>query len=465
MKRKDLNILGILLVFIFGSCSMEPEIADQADTTLKNVDDMRVLMDGAYYKMVNHNYWGRNMLLVGEVRSDNTFSNGRSNRYVEWSKMDLLDTDTYNDGLFNYAYGTVAGPNVIINADTEGIFSENHADMDHIIGEAYALRALAHFDLLRVYGQAYITEGSGLGIPYMTEFRGEQGNNVPRHTVAENKNQLYNDIEEAIHYLSRGSSSEFANSKSRISLDAAYALQSRIGIYFKDYDYALQGSSQIVDKYPITAAGEVLDYWAMSTPGAASIFELEQNPTDNQGQNNIGYIYRGLKLGDVEVFPNLFADAGFDANDVRFSHEMIHVDNIGLRNFGKYPADDESGHDNIKVFRIEEVVLNHAESLLMGSGNDAANALKYLNSIPQNRHATTYSTATIENILKERRKELLFEGFRLYDLARYNLDLRDVDPSTINNHGFVPAGDKRMAMPIPRHEMDSNKQMVQNPGY
>ncbi len=465
---KALKTLSFVLVLLtISSCSLDPVIADQGDTQIKDLSDLRTLMDGTYRTMVNYRYWGRNMILAGEVRSDNTFSNGRSNRYPNWSKMDLNDRNARVENLFNYAYASVANPNVILNDEDldNKVSKEQEANKNYIIGEAYAIRAMVHFDLLRTFGQTYLNEGDNLGIPYMTEFKGEQGNNVPRNTVSENQEQIYKDIAQAISYFEQATSSSYNGDKTRMSLDATYALQSRVGIYFKDYDYAYEGSKEIVDKYPITAADQYVEYWADDAPGPASIFELEQNSTDNQGQNNIGYIYRGLKLGDIEVFKTLYDDANFDENDVRFSSEMIREDNGFYRNMGKYPADDESGHDNIKMFRIAEVVLNHAEALHLKSSPNDAEALNYLNKIPQHRNANTYNQVNVDNLLQERRKELLFEGFRLYDLARYGRDIKDMDPGTVNNHGNVEAGSYKFALPIPRHEMDANKKMEQNPGY
>lgn len=465
---KAIKILSFVLCsLLMCSCSLDPIIADQGDTQIEDLSELRALMDGTYRNMVNYRYWGRNMILAGEVRSDNTFSNGKSNRYPNWSKMDLNDRNSRVENLFNYAYASIANPNIIINDENlnEKVTSEQEADKNYIIGEAYSIRALVHFDLLRAFGQTYLNKGEDLGIAYMTKFKDDRGNNIPRETVQENKSQIYKDIETAIDFFQDAESSSYKGDKTRMSLDATYALKSRVGIYFKDYDYAKEGSQEIIDKYPITAENELLSYWENSAPGPASIFELEQNSTDNQGQNNIGYIYRGLKLGDIEVFKTLYEDAEFNSSDVRFSDGMIRMDGNRLRNMGKYPADDESGHDNIKVFRIEEIILNHAESLLLGTSPNKSEALEYLNSIPKNRGANLYDVANIENILKERRKELLFEGFRLYDLARYNLDIKDMDPGTVNNHGHVEAGSYKFALPIPRHEIDANKETKQNPGY
>lgn len=465
MKKKTKYFWILLLVgLITSSCSMDPVVADQAETKITNMADIRVMLDGAYNRMVNYRYWGRNMILVGEVRSDNMFSNAFSQRFPTWSQMLVPETDRWTDQLFNYAYATTATPNIILNTDLESIEGVQE-DIDYMLGEAYAIRAMVHFDLLRSFGQAYIDGGNNLGVPYLKTFK-EEGNDVPRNTVDENKADIYADIQQAIDRFTAGSSSTYNKKKTIFTLDAVYALQSRVGIYFKDYDYAYEGSSKIVDKYPVTPVSEVIEYWASAIPAPASIFELAQNEIDRQGSESISYIYRGPLYGDVEAFPNLITDVGFEAGDIRGSAAMIDYDSQNrLRNMGKYPAKDSDGHDNIKVFRIEEVVLNHAESLLMGNNHkNPALARDYLNEIPANRGAGLYTNSiSIDDILSERRKELLFEGFRLHDLARYHRDVRAISPNTVNNHGLVKAGSYKFTLPIPRHELDANKNMEQNP--
>jgi len=76
------------------------------------------------------------------------------------------------------------------------------------------------------------------------------------------------------------------------------------------------------------------------------------------------------------------------------------------------------------------------------------------------------STATgsdlIDAIILERRKELAFEGDRVYDLMRRQLTwtkFRTFDEETITwDNTFL-------INPIPRAEIDTNPNIVQNDGY
>lgn len=461
MKKNIIAIFSMAALALFvSSCEMEPVLADVESVEIPDVDAMRQMIDGAYVAMSDYRYTGRNMIVAGEVRADNVYANNSSGRFTRWSAMNILSTDADVTDLMRYAYGSVANPNIILATDLTTIVG-NDNDKHQILGEAYLMRAYAHFDLMRLFGQRY-SEGNDLGISYIKVYKGPK--DVARGTMADNLVDLKDDISMAISHFQQGTASEWASSKTNFNLDAAYALQSRVGTYFKDYGYAVAGSSMIVDNYPVTPEADFVDYWAQQTPPPASIMEIYQNTsTNNAGINGIANIYRGNSYGDLQCFDDLIEHVGFDANDVRASAEMIGVHSGGLRNLGKWPSrGTELGQDNLKLFRIEEIVLNHAEALSNGAGS--GDALAYLNRIPSNRGASLYGSASMENILKERRKELLFEGFRFFDFARMGINIPDRNAPD-NNHGEVAAGSFKFAFPIPQREIDSNLEAVQNPGY
>lgn len=463
MRKYLILSLAILLVTLI-SCSLDPAVVNNLEAGQEETDgDLITLMDGAYSSMEESEYMGRNYILAGEIRADNVFANNSTGRWSQMSKMQVQYTNSNSGDMFRRIYSTVSNPNILIGLDMDDIEGEE-ADKDHTLGEAYAIRAMAHFDLLRSYGQLYIDEGENLGVAYVKNFKDED-RQKPRETIEENKKDIYADIEDAIKYLDEGSESSRAASKTNFTLDAAYALKSRVGTYFKDYDKVREASENIYGNYSVTPANNLVDYWADSEPGEASIFELEFNSDDNLGIYGLSQLFRVYKnnYGDIQAFDNLIEDANFDANDVRVSEEMIGEENGRLRNMGKYPrVGSEEGEDNIKVFRYEEVVLNYAEAMLE---EDSGKAKDLLNEIAENRNADTYSEANIDNILEERRKEFVFEGFRLYDLARHNEPIRQIDENASNSHGDIESGNYKFALPIPQQEMDANTEADQNPGY
>ena len=85
--------------------------------------------------------------------------------------------------------------------------------------------------------------------------------------------------------------------------------------------------------------------------------------------------------------------------------------------------------------------------------------------ITSNRGASAYTAPlTKEDILTERRKELIFEGFRFDDLMRTGMDLEKVSAQQ-NFASTIPYGDSRLALAIPLSEINANSNIEQNEGY
>jgi len=131
---------------------------------------------------------------------------------------------------------------------------------------------------------------------------------------------------------------------------------------------------------------------------------------------------------------------------------------------GKYPT-GQLGQDYIKVMRLSDVHLIRAEARAEQDDEDGARA--DLDAVASLRDANyTASTASgddlIAAILNERRKELAFEGDRVFDLTRRQLSWTKV--RTFGNEE-VSWDNPQLINPIPRVELDVNENMVQNPGY
>lgn len=108
-------------------------------------------------------------------------------------------------------------------------------------------------------------------------------------------------------------------------------------------------------------------------------------------------------------------------------------------------------------------MLTYAEAL--ARTGDSNNALVYINEIAKNRGVSVYTSLKVEDILKERRKELAFEGFRFDDLVRTGRGIPFVDKLRQGFKESIKPGDYRLAFPIPNIELATNPNMKQNKGY
>jgi len=138
-----------------------------------------------------------------------------------------------------------------------------------------------------------------------------------------------------------------------------------------------------------------------------------------------------------------------------------------LKYTGPDPADVRNG--NVTVLRLSETYLNAAEAAVKLSNN--AKAIAYLDPIVNraNPANNVTGTVTLAQVIKERRKELVGEGHRMFDALRNN--------ETINRIGGWHIGNLiegvrsynwdyfHSILPIPKYEMDANPNMEQNEGY
>ncbi len=121
-----------------------------------------------------------------------------------------------------------------------------------------------------------------------------------------------------------------------------------------------------------------------------------------------------------------------------------------------------SMENDFHIFRLADVYLMKAEALVR-SGLDNALATELVNEI-RNRAfkgdpSKLLTNVTLDDIYRERRFELAWEGYTRQDMIRFGTFLlaRDFKP-------YV-SDEKYLLYPIPQQDLDANGNLVQNPGY
>lgn len=456
----------VLSVGLFSACSKEdldPTLAQNQNIEggISTVADLQNVINGAYERMASPDYYGRDFIILGEVFSANCTSNGNSNRFVLEAQMDLLPPDAIAETLWQQAYQVIAQANIVISKAPD--VTGDAAVINQVLGEALAMRALAHFNLLQFYGQQHVNGGglSALGVPFVTTFRDDENLSPARNTVQEVRDFIYADLQEAESLMAENNNRGAAY----ISTYAVDAIQARVANYFGDWQISFDNANEVISSgaFSVASAQDFISNFVDDVDGAGNvIFEISNSPVDNPNIDGLYYLYGETNYGDIVVLPNLEGIYGTD--DVRGLGGVITSEASGLRNTVKYSKPDYSS--NIPVIRYEEMVLIKAEALFE-LGTNTTLGLTLLNSIPTNRDvpsANLYTALTKQNILLERRKEFAFEGMRFHDLARTGQDVSGVD-APANTHGLVTYGDTHFAMPIPAAEVGANGNVVQNAGY
>ncbi|PIY10648.1 MAG: hypothetical protein COZ18_05665 [Flexibacter sp. CG_4_10_14_3_um_filter_32_15] len=448
--------LAVALLATTTSCDdfldVQPEQSLSDDQVFSSLDAANAAILGMYDRMQTLNYYGRDMIVIPDLMADNTLiTTENSGRYIDYYSYNVVaQTGTIRD-LYTRAYQTIkAANNILASIDNlEASGADNEALRNSIKGEALFGRAMAHFDLVRLIGRPYIDgNGANLGVPLVLGFEDEFNG---RATVAEIYTQVIADLEAAAPLMSY--STPF-----RISDQAAYALLSRVYLYKGDNQLAIDAANK-VGGFELLQGQAYIDSWTTSG-SSEEIFTLRFAADENRGANNLGDIFIPSGYGDIRPTNDIINT--YSQGDARLG--FIRPEDGDDYNF-KFGAENSiSGLSSPRIIRYAEVLLNRAEAQAK-LGNFSA-ALADVNSLRSARGAAALSSVTVDQVLEERRRELAFEGHRLFDLTRNGRGVTRIENT---NLGGAPSeidfNDPKIILPIPEREIDANPVLEQNPGY
>ena len=427
---------------------------------LVSIEEMESTVRGQYNAMRAATYYGCDFPMISEIRSDNMFTNQASGYYNTVANFSMLSNDTYATGPYTQMYRTIALANLVINntsptpltwkSSVDPIAIANKEK--YLKGQSHAARALALFDALRLYGQEYAGGTTGVVIP--TKYNPETIQ--ARASVAETRTQIEADFDMAI-TLMTPSLDNFLD-KTVLNTISVKTLMSRYYLYKGDFPRVRTLVNDVVaaNKYLVIGRGDYASSFK-STSAQNSMFELSIGSLGDLGTTSTAnkLLLAPAGYGNMKVLSAL--RSSYNAADIRLSGVTT-----GLVLNGKYG----NSFDNIKLVRYEEALLNGAEAELQAGGTPSK-AVTYYNNILSNR-ITGYvpvTTVTLNDVYQERKKELVGEGFGMFDLLRRGLPI--TQRSTAGAAGTVrPVGTNILAFPIPRAEINvPGTTVVQNPGY
>ena len=467
MKTYRLFIFAILSGLVLSCSDSFLELSPQqsvADTeALLDLDGFTSSITGIYNEISGSAYYGRYMFMIPDVLADDVKQNGQANRIVDYAEHIQRVSDGQALSLWIDMYQGINAANAIINSET--VLPDAVLDQQtHIIGEAHALRGLIYFDLVRLFAQEYsfTPDASHLGVPIVLSFDIES--EPSRSTVGEVYTQIISDMTTAMSMMNDVSRSANSNTLSAISIRALLA---RVYLYQSDWANAETMATDVIDSgdYSLIPNANYYDLWTTDN-SSESIFEISMTEADNVGGNGIAGLYLAEVFGDY--LPSNDVVSLYPDDDARLSTFM--VDSLLTGEFApnrmiKYP--DINGFDNVKVMRLAELFLIRAEARAK-IGTDIVGAQDDLDMVRQRALADEpdngdMGTALEDAIFLERRLELAFEGQRLWDLMRNQLDI--VRSNCTAQICFIPYGADTVILPIPQDETDVNPDIEQNPGY
>ena len=468
-KIFSIPLVGIL---ILASCSkdtlnLNPNNAVALSSAIKTESDLLVALVGAYSSIRNTNLYGRTLPVKGDLMADNTYvTTSNSGRYITMNNYAFNNGDGDAGGVWSSAYVAINNANTVINSGLTGT-----ANINQYIGEALAIRALMHFELVRNFALPFTVNSSSPGIPYVTTYN--SGALPSRPTVASDYTQIIADLEKAYSLLTvyRGTG--------YFSKYAARALEARVYQSMGDWANAKLTALDVVTNsgFTLLPSATYANFWKATAPQTTTknetLFEVVSDAINNNGFDQLGYIYIQV---NGSGYADLFATPGvvslYSATDVRnnFFSAGTRAGQVGTAySCQKYtnPA-NSAGRDNTKVLRYADVLLILAEAYY--NTGDMVNANLYLNMVATQRDPSfagwnDTGALVLEDILTERQKEFLFEGYRFWDLVRLKRSFTKIkNPNPLATVSVAP-GNIALVFPIPVTELNANPNMTQNAGY
>jgi tetratricopeptide (TPR) repeat protein len=383
---------------------------------------------------------------------------------------------------FRFYYPIILEANLVLQAinDAEGTDNDLRTSLN---GEALALRAWGHFQLVQLHGKRYQKGGdnSSPGVPYQLAPGTDP---LARETVENVYKNINTDIDMAISLLKTVP----ARNITHFSLKSVYAIKSRIALAQQEYataaEYAdLAIAQSLKEGASLQSGNQLLSGFSSISDNSEWIWVSQQNTDQGTGfASFFAYLSWNFNSTAIRVNPKAINNALYDKlqeTDVRkswwdptgtlpgpttaYSHPKYQNRKFELIN----PA---TSAGDVCHIRLAELYLSKAEALARtGNLDGAKEALSTL--IITRDPAYTVKAVTAEDLIEEimiqRRIELWGEGFRFTDLKRLDLPLdRTVVPNAtvdLCKVMRVEPGDVAWQWVIPIEELNANPLMVQNP--
>jgi hypothetical protein len=441
MNKIKIHMILLLAVLGFTACDDYLDVKPKDRLIPTTADDFRALMTSAYNGIPQDK--GRLSFRTDEVKLNES----------KYDLTEVQDIYLWNDVNFGSKtlpfswqqfYKAIMYANHVIDEGldaTEGTKDE----INQIVGEAYMLRALMHFNLVNQYGKPFNTStaSSDKGIPLSLEIDTEA--KYPANTVAEVYEQIMADVEKANELINVETQEKGYNY--RFSKVAVLAFQSRMFLYMGDI---AQAKSYALEVLKIKNALLDLVADASAAPhrydSVESILALEDVTSST--------------LNSSALLSDKMKSLYNQDNDLRFGLNYKASENID----GEFTIKRSDESATKCTFRTAEMFLTVAECA--ARQNDLDEARNYLNQLKAKRlKADFYTTevariealgqdALIAEIMNERLREFAFEGHRWFDLRRTTQD--EIVHVYKSETATLQKNDPRYTLRYPQEATDNN---------
>lgn len=482
--QKYLSVVVLLLMMT--SCKKwldvipDSQVAD--DELFKTEAGFQESLNGIYTRCVDAGMYG--FELTGgfpEVLAQNyTIAQNNNWGYRQASLYNYKDPFfvSTKDGAWRALYNAIANCNLLLEKADKNQTVLSGQSYALIKGEALALRAYLHFDVLRLFGPSFVTEPTAKAIPYVNKYSNKV---TTLSTVTEALNNMVADLTSAKELLKTSdpiisaaykvgypgdtatreltSPSIFLqNRRHRMNYYAACGTLARVYLTMDKKDLALANALEVINanKFPWTKTTDFINADPAKKdrilyPELVFGFYIKPLESMYNSRFNAGAVSLYITPGEGN---KIYESGSVGAEDLRFKQWFKQVldisgDRLELQ---KYLRD---GDENLHPFMAPALRLSELYYIAAECAWDAdqAKALEYFNTVRFNRGiGTTLSVVSkeqfIQELVKEARKEFYGEGQLFYMYKRLNRNI--AGPSGLS----IPAGKSIFVLPLPNDEIE-----------
>lgn len=466
MKKLYIPLFSLLLL---QSCSSDllntfPESIKQTDNFYKDEAQLEQGVNAVYASLQYVGQYQLAMPAIGEIPSDNTYDEVPANDSFTYGELDFFTVQPNNSLLasaWKDNYIGIQQANIVLNRI--GNIAMSPSSKNIRTGEVKFLRALMYFNMVRIFGDVPLVTKESVNV---NDYFG-QG----RTSADSVYDFIESELKNAIPLLPNTTAQ-----KGRVTKGAALGILGKVLISRNKYSEALPYLQQVegLEYSLLTDTKKIFD---VSNKNNSEIIFDVQFASGINGNSEGSQAYqmfspsgfspgaKGHNLPTKEVY-NIFTEGdkrrddyiGLTNNKVPYSKKLTKPSTA--------PTDGES---NIVVLRLADVYLLMAECY--AKANDITNSNLYVNKIKNRAGLASVNindqAQLLDEIALERRKELVGEGHRWFDLVRTGKAIQVMTTHFKNTPGFGTAVIKpyNLIMPVPQNQINTDPAIKQNPGY
>lgn len=481
--KKIIYTMIIACTTLFASCDswLEVKPYDQiAEGELqKSEEGYQKMLNGIYIDLNSDALYGQTLSVEMIEVMGGAYTIGTDNSV--WGNYKDLSSYQYNteywrnrlDQTWNKAYALILNCNKILETidGNKNLFTDGSYYI--IKGEALALRAMLHFDMLRLFGPVYSKDSDKKAIPYYTK---QTNSPEPILTAQEVMEKITADYEDALNYLANdpvktdgtmmsstedGSSNFLRYRALRLNYYAVEALMARAYLYMGNKTEAFKYATDVIktaDQNIFPFVDKNLVIGSPADPdrifSSEVLFALTNTSRGTIHKNFFdpsrlpNYVFRM----DDSMMSNLVyggaATTGGYQDDYRYrACWMATGSNRYFYKYSDMVANGSIQNTMIPMVRLGEMFLIAAES----QSGDLKAGVQYVNALRRNRGVASLTTLTPDLLKYEYIRELYGEGQLFYLYKRLNSDIITSATSSKN----PKASDLIFVVPLPDTETEN----------